>query len=157
MIHRGNICVNFTNLVLHEKHIHHHISHNLKIKVTISFGWSHSQFHLLKKKKNPKIRTGEKRLSWLYTFFFPTEIYITYCIIFLVLILIIDFFFFFSLLKGWERFNTVASCSKDINKFSNGEWRFSTRGKPRHCFSIFLSHQSKIFLEYAIVLCSEER
>ena len=58
-----------------------------------------------KKKKNPKIRTGEKRLSWLYTFFFPTEIYITYCIIFLVLILIIDFFFF-SLFWKAERDST---------------------------------------------------
>ena len=47
------------------------------------------------------------------------------------------FFVVLFLLKGWERSKPTTPCCKDINKFPNEEWRFSSGGNSYN-FHFFL-------------------
>ena len=48
------------------------------------------------------------------------------------------FFVVLFLLKGWERSKPTTPCCKDINKFPNEEWRFSSGGNSYKFIALFL-------------------
>ena len=72
--------------------------------------------------------------------------------LFLTLFNSLHYFLFFVvlfLLKGWERSKPTTPCCKDINKFPNEEWRFSSGGNS-YKFPNILLNMPQFFLFYFI-------